>query len=205
MKNIFLALIIFFFFSSCKKEDWSAPISTCSFNKPVNNSHSKAVELQSFMDEYTSFGIPGISVAIYSDEGFWVGTSGYSKIENKTPMLPCHLQYSQSVSKTYMAVSILILKENGMIDLDNKISNYLPENIASMVSNSDKVTVRMLLNHTSGIAEYITDPRYITYLVQHPFYKFSTIELLKFIEGKSSQFEPGTKYLYTNTNYELLA
>jgi len=205
MKNIFLAFVIIFFFSSCKKDDWSAPVSTCNFNEPVNNSHPKALELQSFMDKYTSIGIPGISLAIYSDEGFWVGTSGYSKIENKTPMQPCHLQYSQSVSKTYMAVAILILKEDGKINLDNKISDYLPENISSMVTNSNKVTVRMLLNHTSGIAEYITDPRYITYLVQHPFYKFSTLELLKYIDGKPSQFEPGTKYVYTNTNYELLA
>ncbi|MFW5793789.1 MAG: serine hydrolase domain-containing protein [Bacteroidota bacterium] len=205
MKRYLLLLIIATIFSQCKKDDWSTMVSSCSFNEPVNTAHPKAMELQTFMDKYTNIGIPGISLAIYSDEGFWVGTSGYSQIENKTPMQPCHLQYSQSVSKTYMAVAILILKEKGKINLDNSISEYLPQSISSMISNAENITVRMLLNHTSGIAEYNTDPRYITYLVQHPLHKFSTIDYLKYIESKPSQFEPGSKYIYTNTNYLLLA
>lgn len=205
MKRYLLLLITVTIFSQCEKDDWSAMVSSCSFDEPVNTAHPKAMKLQSFMDKYTNIGIPGISVAIYSDEGFWVGTSGYSQIENKTPMQPCHLQYSQSVSKTYMAVAILILKEKGLINLDNPISDYLSQNISSMITNVEDITVRMLLNHTSGIAEYNTDPRYITYLVQHPLHEFSTNDYLKYIEGKPSQFKPGTEYAYTNTNYMLLA
>lgn len=205
MKRYLVLIIIVTLISQCEKDDWSAMVSSCSFDQPVNAAHPKAEKLQSFMEKYTSIGIPGISVAIYSDEGMWVGTSGYSQIENKTPMQPCHLQYSQSVSKTYMAVAILRLKEMRKINLDDKITKYLPQSISSKITNAEKISVRMLLNHTSGIAEYNTDPRYITYLVQHPLYKFSTNDYLQFIAGKPSQFKPGSDYAYTNTNYMLLA
>jgi D-alanyl-D-alanine carboxypeptidase len=204
MRKIILLVVLTTFLFQCEKEDWMDATIACTFSEPFNSAHSKAIELQNLMDKYTRFGIPGISAAIYSDEGFWVGTSGFSKIEGKILMQPCHLQYSQSVSKTFIAVAILRLKEMGKIDLDNKISDYLPASISSMITNVDKITVRMLLNHTSGIAEYNSDPKYITYLLQHPLHKFSTIDYLNYIDRKPSQFEPGSEYSYTNTNYELL-
>jgi len=205
MKKVGILIVILSLFCQCQKDDWGSTISTCTFREVVETGHSKAPGLQSVMDRYVDIGIPGISVAVYTDEGFWVGASGYAKIEGKIPMQPCHLQFAQSVSKTYMAVAILRLYEMGKITLDAKISDYLPANISSKITNSDKVTVRMLLNHTSGIAEYNSVPKYVTYLLQHPLHKFTTLDYINYIEGKPAQFEPGTKYAYTNTNYELLA
>ena len=63
----------------------------------------------------------------------------------------------------------------------------------------------MLLNHTSGIPEYNSQPAYVTYLLQHPLHTFSTMDYLNFIKGQSLQFTPGSKHQYTNTNYVLLA
>ena len=66
-------------------------------------------------------------MAVYSEkDGWWAGTAGFSKVEDKTPMSNANIQYLQSVSKTYMAVAILQLYEQGKIQLDAPITKYLP-------------------------------------------------------------------------------
>lgn len=157
------------------------------------------------MDKYAAMAIPEISLAIYYSSGYWHGASGFSKIENRTPMMPCNLQYSHSVSKTYMAVVILKLFEEGKINLDGMITKYLPDDVISKVNGADKMSVRMLLNHTSGAAEYNDKPAYVTYLLLHPLHTFSTMDYFDYIKNSDPQFEAGSKYRYTNTNYELLA
>lgn len=204
MKQFILILITLLFFTTCKKDSWEIASPSCNL-EPINNSHSKASALQQIMDKYTKAGLPGVAIGIYSSEGFWAGASGYSKIEDKTPMLPCNLQYSQSVSKTYLSVVILKLFEAGRINLDEKITAYLPANITSKVTGANQMTVRMLLNHTSGVAEYNDVPAYVSYLLQHPLHVFTTMDYLNYIDGKPTKFTPGSKYSYTNTNYELLA
>jgi D-alanyl-D-alanine carboxypeptidase len=205
MKYFSFALILLIA-SSCSKQAWDITTSTtCILDEDINMQHSKAAALQSIMDKYTKQGLPGVSIAIYSSEGYWAGASGFSKIETETPMQICHLQYSQSVSKTYMAVAILKLYEEGKINLDEKITAYLPQDVISKVTGADQVTVRMLLNHTSGVAEYNDKAAYVSYLIQHPLHVFSTMDYLEYIEGDDLQFTPGSKYRYTNTNYELLA
>ena len=198
---VFVALL----FSSCLKNNMDFATTTCIPNDSINTSHPKAIALQQVMDEYTAKAIPGISLSIYDSSGYWYGASGYAKIEDKTLMMPCNLQYSQSVSKTYLAVVILKLYEAGEINLDEVITRYLSDDVISYVKGADKMTVRMLLNHTSGVAEYNDKPAYVTYLLQHPLHAFSTMDYLEFIKNSDVQFTAGSKYQYTNTNYELLA
>jgi len=204
MKYFSFALLLLIL-SSCSKQTLEINTATCTLDENINEQYSKAAVLQNILDKYTKGGLPGIAIAVYSSEGYWAGASGYSKIETQTPMQPCNLQYSQSVSKTYMAVAILKLYEEGKINLDEKITKYLPDDVISKVTGADQVTVRMLLNHTSGVAEYNDDPAYVSYLLQHPLHVFTTMDYLGYIEGDDLQFTPGSKYRYTNTNYELLA
>src|SRR5580765_4187388 len=98
MKNLSLLLLLFLS-ASCSKQSWEIATNTCTLNETINTSYSKAAQLQSIMDKYTKAGIPGVVIAVYSPEGYWASASGFSKIENQTLMQPCHLQYSQSVSK----------------------------------------------------------------------------------------------------------
>ena len=190
---------------SCKKTSWESESEPCTQGETVNPLHPKGAALQEIIDRYTKAGLPGVSIAIYSANGYWAGASGYAKIETNTPMEPCNLQYAQSVTKTYMAVEILKLYEDGKVNLDDPITDYLPATVSSKVTGANNITVRMLLNHTSGVAEYNADPAYISYLLQHPLHKFTTMDYLGYINGKPAQFAPGTSYAYTNTNYELLA
>jgi D-alanyl-D-alanine carboxypeptidase len=167
---------------------------------------ARSQALQSTLDKYSKLGIPGISLAVYSEKsGWWQGASGFANVEKAVPMTTSHLQYTQSVTKTYMAVAILKLKEQGKIAFDEPITKYLPERYSKYIKSADKVTVRMLLNHTSGIPEYSTNPALTSFIVEHPLQSFSVEDCLKSIANEDLQFTPGTKYRYTNTNYQLLS
>lgn len=179
---------------------------SCNPDILLNKKYSKTSILQSFMDSAAMKGVPGISLAVYSEtEGWWAGASGYSKLETKVPMNICNLQYLQSVSKTYMAVAILQLHEEGKIKLDAAMTKYLPEKHTRLIQNANKITVRMLLNHTSGVAEYNSHPKYTSYVVLNPLKVFPIEDVLQFLKDEEPQFVPGSKYRYTNTNFLLLA
>ena len=170
-----------------------------------SQSYSKAGAVSSVMKKYTDQGIPGLSIAVFTEEGSWKHASGFAKTESKTPMTTEHLQYTQSVSKTFMAVVILKLYEQGKIKLDDPITKYLPEKHSRYIKNASEITVRMLLNHQSGVAEYNSNPAYVADFLMHPARVTKPEAALVYLENEKPQFAPGAEYRYTNTNYLLLA
>lgn len=203
-KNLFYLIAPLVLFSSCSKYVADFKTAHCP-DSPQNSKYSKAADLEKALDELVQKGVPGVVLAVQSDEGFWATAKGYARIEDKTPMQLCHLQYLQSISKTYMAVAVLKLHEEGKIDLDEPITKYLPQQYQHYISGAERVTVRMLLNHTSGIPEYNFQPAYVSYLLQHPNHYFQPEDYLKYIDGKNLIFTPGSKHVYTNTNYVILS
>lgn len=181
------------------------PIRRCDDKSESPQIFSREAGLKQAIQELTTLGVPGCAMTVYSDEGWYSTAAGFAKLEDQTPMQTCHLQYLQSVSKTYMAVAILKLHEQGKISLDEPITRYLPEAASHYITDADKITVRMLLNHTSGIPEYNMAPAYVSYLLQHPDHLYVPVDYLKYIQGKPLDFTPGSKYSYRNTNYVLLA
>ena len=178
----------------------------CNPDVAINTAYSKAVKVDSILKHYTTNMLPGASVAVYSEtEGWWRGTQGFADLEKKLPMTDCHLQYLQSVSKSYMAVEILQLKEQGKIDLDAPMTKYLPSKYSKYIKNAGSVTIRMLLNQTSGVPEYNEVPAFVSEVILHPLKNFTSEDCLKAIGGMEPQFAPGSKYKYTNTNYLLLS
>jgi D-alanyl-D-alanine carboxypeptidase len=205
MKRIIVFAVVILLASGCANYMQDLNITTCAASQEINSNYSKAKEIQPVLDQLITGGVPGTALAIYSDEGWWSSAAGVAKIENNTPMQSCNLQYLQSVAKTYMAVGILKLYEQGKIDLQSPMTNYLPEKYARYITDGHRLTMQMLLNHTSGIPEYNFQPDYVAKLLQHPDYQFVPEDYLKYIEGKPLDFEPGSKYSYRNTNYVLLA
>ncbi len=111
-----------------------------------------------------------------------------------------------SITKTLVATVLLQLRDEGAIDLDKTIDNYVGKDVVG----SDKITVRQLLNHTSGLQEYLPSiPLYDinSYPTTNAKYKlmklkgYTTKELLNFINAKPLAQEPGTKFGYANSNY----
>lgn len=178
----------------------------CDLGVTINTGFSKAKAIDSIMKKYTGEILPGTAIAVYTEkEGWWAGSAGYASIEEKKPMENCHLQYIQSVSKMYMAVEILLLKEQGKINFDDPMTKYLPVKYSKYIKNAGKITVRMLLNQTSGVPEYNSNPSFVSYVMMHPADYFTQEDCLKSINGEELQFAPGTTYRYTNTNYLLLS
>ncbi|MGZ5134445.1 MAG: serine hydrolase domain-containing protein, partial [Flavitalea sp.] len=206
MKLLFISSVLLFSAISSYAQPGKKSFSDCDLGVTINQDYSKANVMDSIMKHYTTNAMPGVSIAIYSEkEGWWASAQGYASLENQTPMENCHLQYLQSVSKTYMAVAILQLKEQGKINLDEPITKYLPVKYSRYIQNADNITVRMLLNHTSGIPEYNENPEFISQVIEHPLKNFSPTDCLKGIAGQAPIFAPGSKYKYINTNYLLLS
>ncbi len=199
-------LILIFFFPLHFVFSQSLPITDCKEDTSIviNTQYSKAAAVNAVLLKLTQMSVPGVSLAVYSKEGWWTTSQGFAKLEGQVPMQGCHLQYLQSISKTYMAVAILQLLEQGKIDLDLPMTTYLPKQISLHVTQAEKITVRMLLNHTSGIPEYNLQPAYVSYLLQHPQHIFQPEDYLGYIHQKPLDFPPGSKYSYRNTNYLLL-
>ena len=203
MKKNISYIIILLFIVACQSVSTTTFSSSC---EPTNNTSSAQHEkLKNALHDLVSEGIPGVAMAVYTNNAWWKGAKGYARIEDKTPMQSCHLQYLQSVAKLYMAVGILKLYEEGKIDLNAPITRYLKIEHSNHISQAEKISVRMLLNHTSGIPEYNLVPLYVTRLLQNPKATFKPEDYLTYISGKTLDFEPGSRYAYRNTNYVLLA
>jgi len=204
MKTLCLGLLLAL--GACTPVDFTAPATTCTAPAVINPSFSKAAALRQVLQRYAAAGLPGCAVAVYSPaEGYWADAAGFAQIETRTPMQVCHLQYGQSVAKTYAAVALLLLYEEGKVQLDAPITKYLPANVSRKLPEPEKITVRMLLNHTSGLSDYASNAEYIAYLLQHPRHRFSSADYLDYLTGTKLAFEPGSKFNYSNTNYLLVA
>ena len=203
------SILIFTIFSLTMLFSNSQPVknaASCNLDVTINHSFSKAAVLDSLLKRYSMNGLPGATLAVFTEaEGWWAGAQGYARLENKTPMENCHLQYIQSVSKTYLAVAILQLKEKGKIDFEAPITKYLPLQYSRYIKNAESLTVRMLLNQTSGVPEYNSHPAFVSQVLMNPEKYFTANDCLKSIAAEELQFAPGSKYKYTNTNYLLLS
>jgi len=172
----------------------------------LNAEYSKAGAVRAVMEKYVQMGLPGVAIAIHTDEeGWWADAAGCSRTEDKTPMRPEHLHYLQSVAKTFMATVILQLAEAGRLSLDDPISRHLPAWAAGYLKNPGDITVRMLLNHTSGVPEYNFRPGYVSRVILHPLETLSVRENLSYIRNEPPVFPPGSRYAYTNADFEFLS
>jgi D-alanyl-D-alanine carboxypeptidase len=199
----FMLSLIFLFPVFILSQDFKT--TTCPSIYTSSIAHPKATAIQSLVDSLVRMTVPGAVAAISDTNGTWVGASGFARLENDIPMGACHLHYLQSIAKTYLGVLILQLYEAGRIDLEAKADTYLPASLARRIQGIEKVTVRMLLNHTSGLPEYNYNPTYITRLLQNPDRLFTPIEYIDYVEKRKSLFEAGTKYMYLNFGYCLLS
>ena len=187
---------------ACKKEYISADPISC----PAQyDNHTKNTEFQAIVDRYFDAGLPGISVLIHTpEEGFWEGSAGFANIEDQVPMTPCHIHYAASISKSFTAVAILQQVEQGIISLDSRIEGYLDEEIRGYIPNSEKLTIRHLLSHTSGLPDVI-DIDFITNFFNDPGHYYSLEEILSLLDGKEALAEPGAEFFYADANFILLA
>ena len=139
--------------------------------------------------------IPGLSLAVIRD-GIPVKIKGYgfADIENKTTVNPETIFLSGSLGKMFTATAIMKLKEDGKLKLDDKIAAYFKNSPATW----QNITIRNLLNHTSGIPDYENEN--LIDLQKN----YTEAELLQLAMKMPLDFQPGEKWAYSSTAYVVL-
>ncbi len=145
---------------------------------------------------------PGVIVAI-AQGGETIHARGYgmANLEHGVPLTPDTISESGSVAKQFTAAAVVLLSLRGRLSLDESIRKHLPEMAASIC---DSITVRMLLNHTSGLR----DIHGLNDLLGRPSYssQHDNAGVLRVMSRQRRlNFEPGTEYLYCNASYVLAA
>jgi D-alanyl-D-alanine carboxypeptidase len=143
-------------------------------------------------------GIPGVSVAIlFPDDTTWVGTSGLANVKTGENVDSDTAFAVASISKTFTSALILALTEDGKVSLDAPVARYLPN-----LAIDRRVTVRMLLDHTSGLRDFFLDPRIDKALLADRGRTWDADRSLRYVGAP--YFRPGRGWHYSNTNYLVL-
>ncbi|QIA08051.1 serine hydrolase domain-containing protein [Draconibacterium halophilum] len=155
--------------------------------------------VQGQLDKSIKYGFDGIIV--YVDEAgkepaFYA--SGYNNRENKIPADPHSLFKIASISKLYNAIAVTKLVSDGRLSLDKTLADYFPE-LVGRIENADKITLRMMVQHRSGIPNLTDTPNFWATPPS------SREEALELILDLPADFAPDAKYRYSNTNYLLIS
>jgi D-alanyl-D-alanine carboxypeptidase len=152
-------------------------------------------ELETFR---TAQAIPGISATIEFDDGTsWTGVSGLADLARQRRVTPTTAFAVASVSKTFLSALVLALAHEGRLRLDDRAHRYLPG-----IALDRRITIRMLLDHTSGLGDFFLNPK-IDAPLRADRDRIWTPEMsLSFVPKR--YFAPGKGWAYSNTNYLLL-
>ncbi|GAA0936192.1 serine hydrolase domain-containing protein [Nonomuraea longicatena] len=166
-------------------------------------------EMQKAVQAFVDAGFLGMQLRLNDERGEWVGSAGRRKLgASAKPPTNGRFRLGSS-TKTFIATVVLQLVADGKIGLDSPVADYLPE-----FKLDRRITVRMLLQHTSGLyaytGEYRADgsieagiPAAGKQWVDIRFKTYKPEELVRFGLSKPARFEPGKGFSYSNTNYTL--
>jgi D-alanyl-D-alanine carboxypeptidase len=165
------------------------------------------LELQKKLDEWHSAGkFPGatLGVALANGESFGIAV-GFSDRDTKTSLKPNDRMLAGSVGKTFAAATALQLVKEAKIKLDDKIEKYLGrEPWFSRLPNAKDITVRQLMNHTSGLVRYEFKEQFTKDLTANPDKVWKPAELVAYLLDEKAPFEAGHGWDYSDTNYIVL-
>ncbi|NIB38472.1 beta-lactamase family protein [Pseudomaricurvus alkylphenolicus] len=147
---------------------------------------------------------PGVIFRLQSPTGSWNGVSGVANIVTNSVIDPGAKFRCGSVIKPFIATVILQLVEENLLSLKDRLSELLEPEITAFFEHRDSITVRMLLNHTSGIGEWTEeiDEEMLRGIFSGKI--FSDKELFAKAAKAGTRFKPGESYRYNNTEFNLL-
>lgn len=172
---------------------------------PNNPVHLKNDAFNAIIKDAVQQGLPGIVLLVKDSNGVYIGSAGMADIANNIKMEPCHITKVASITKMFIGVLAFQLAEQGKLNLDNQISTYLTAAQIKGIENADKVTVRQLMMHNTGIYDVIKDNGFYLDLLNNPPKHRTQEDILKFVRGKAAVFAPGAGPKYSNTNTLLLS
>ncbi len=174
-------------------------------NEQLNQSVNYHDQYQLMLDNLISKHIPGAVLLVETEHGKFIGSAGFKDLEKKQPMSTDIVMPNGSAGKKLTALLIAVLADEGIVNLDTPISKYLDKELLSQIQYSYKMTLRHLLNHTSGIVEYNDISEYAFFKAQYAQKNKVTTDMfpLSFALNQPADFEPGKGHSYSNTGYAL--
>jgi D-alanyl-D-alanine carboxypeptidase len=157
-------------------------------------------KLKPLAQRIVSAGTPGAVVYVRDPTGVRAAAAGRADLPKKTTLTPAMSFRVGSITKSFVAAVVLQLVGEGKLTLANTLDDWLP----GVVPDASQITVRELLNHTSGISNYTSEVTFDTALVTTPLRVWTPLELLSFVGGRPPLFAPGSVWYYSNTNFILL-
>lgn len=146
---------------------------------------------------------PGAAASILLPDGRqWIGTAGVADLASGRPLTPSTPFAVASISKTFLAAEILALVEEGRVTLDAAVAPSLPGVLVGGKPIDPRITVQQLLDHTSGLRDYLVDPRLDRAVRADPTRRWTVVKALAYAGRPVAA--PGVRYFYSNTNYALL-
>ena len=168
-------------------------------------SKGEAESLKSRAQGLVGDGYPAALAAVTDAKGESAGVAvGKGSLETgQAPPMDGEVRVGSN-TKTFVAVVVMQLVQEGKVGLDEPIETYLPGLIKGEGIDGSKITVRQLLQHTSGLPEYTDTTPGRSDIFQIKDHYIPPRDLLDTALGKPAQFEPGAQWKYTNTNYLVL-
>lgn len=145
---------------------------------------------------YPSDGPGAVILIARGDQILFRGAQGEADVDAHALLHPDAVFRIGSVTKQFTAAALLTLVDAGRVHLEDPLSKYLPN-----FPDGDRITIRQLLNHTSGLGDYWRLQNFQTETVQ---LDFTTDQLIALFEREPLQFEPGASWAYSNSGYVLV-
>lgn len=167
-------------------------------------------EFQCALDSLVNhFGFPGATAAYTLPDGTTeVFASGFSDLESGIKMTKQSRMLAASIGKTFVAATLISLAFEGVVNLDEPLSFYLGDREwFCRLPNYDKITIRHLLTHSSGLPDHVYQEQFATEVSlnwKEPNNPFSPDDLIQYILDLPPLFEAGKSWAYTDTGYILL-
>jgi D-alanyl-D-alanine carboxypeptidase len=178
-----------------------APGSTsASGSLPVMDDATMATLDRVFAEQFEATGVAGLAGVVRIGDGIWSGSTGVVDLETGEPFRAEDFVRIASITKTYAASAVLILVDEGLIDLDAVLETYVPG-----VINGDVATIADLLGMRSGIPDFTANQGFLDRFTADPTMPWTNEDTLAVIaESPGPDFAPGDEVVYCDSNYALL-
>ncbi|WP_437574948.1 serine hydrolase domain-containing protein [Sorangium sp. So ce887] len=140
--------------------------------------------------------LPGAAAAVAIGGCSWLGAAGVADAEADVAVQPGDLFRAGSITKSFVATLALMLRAEGLLSLEDSVSTYVDG-----IPRGEQISVRQILNHTSGIFNYTGMDEFWTAAIEDPTHAWTPAELIELAASKPPYFEPGQGFAYSNTNY----
>src|SRR5271155_3674370 len=175
-------------------------LGTCGASPSGSAQDKSAAAVDEVFADFTKAGSPGCAVAVYRN-GRIIYTKGYglANIEDDVPITPQTVFDIGSTSKQFTAASILLLEKQGKLSVNDDVRKYIPE----LPDYGKKITILELLNHTSGLRDYLTLMSLAGINLDGVTTDDDALALI--VRQRALNFAPGSEWLYSNTGFFLLS